>query len=177
MEKNIRKFTSFRNKYDTFYFESFKLNLSDFYIEVNYHYSFDKKIDFNHVLRIKKNEQLKNIIDFKKYEKIIICLGIIEGINYYKMICPKNIKIECMKLNEEENKWWEKLYYKGLGELLYLNGIKVLEDEFVKFSSCENEIDKIKLENVEGNLILVGGGKDSNTSLELLSDEKETRFF
>lgn len=173
MENNIQKFTSFRNKYDTFYFESFKLNLSDFYIEVNYHYSFDKKIDFNHVLRIKKNEQLKNIIDFKKYEKIIICLGIIEGINYYKMICPKNIKIKCMKLNEEENKWWEKLYYKGLGELLYLNGIKVLEDEFVKFLSCETEIDKIKLENVEGNLILVGGGKDSNTSLELLSDEKE----
>ncbi|MCQ2976617.1 MAG: hypothetical protein MJ232_01200 [archaeon] len=173
MNNNIQKFTFLRDNYKNFYFEAVESILSDFYIELKYHYSFDKKIDFRHVLRIKKNSDLKNIIDLEKYKKIILALGIIEGINYYKAVSPENFIVECDELTEDEKRWWEKLFYKGLGEYRYLNGINIDESEFVHFASTGSKIDKVEVSDLKGNLVLVGGGKDSITSLEILNDEKD----
>lgn len=176
-EDNYQKFTNLREEYKTFYFEGIKSNLSDFYLELELLYSFDKKIEFRHILRIKKNSSLKNIIDINdldKYKKEIIGIGIVEGINYYKLCGSKNFVVECDDLSDDEKIWWRKLYYKGLGEYRYLNNIlDIKEEDFIKFSSTGEKVGNVSRETLEGNLVLVGGGKDSNTSLELLSDEKD----
>lgn len=174
MIDNYQKFTNYRNEYKSLYFEGVKSILSDFYIELELHYSLDKKIDFRHILRIKKNSTLKSIIDLKQYEKLIIGLGIVEGINYYKLAAPKNLIIECDELSDEEKLWWRNLYYNGLGEYRYLNNINISEEEFLNVESTGSKVEKTKVENLKGNLILVGGGKDSITSLELLKDEKDS---
>lgn len=167
------KFTEFRKNNKKFTFDAFKANLKDDCLELNYHYVFDEKMDFNHILRVTNINKNNKIVDINNYQKLLICLGIVEGINYYKLMSPEIYKVDLMKLSDEEKNWWSKLFYHGLGEYRYLNNIEISEDEFVKFESSDIEIDKVNVEKLEGNLILVGGGKDSITSLEILSDEKE----
>ena len=177
MIDNYQKFTNYRNEYKSLYFEGVKSILSDFYIELELHYSLDKKIDFRHILRIKKNSTLKSIIDLKQYEKLIIGLGIVEGINYYKLAAPKNLIIECDELSDEEKLWWINLYYNGLGEYRYLNNINISEEEFLNIESTGSKVEKTKLENLKGNLILVGGGKDSITSSKREWQQSPYRFW
>ena len=98
----------------------------------------------------------------------------IELISYYKCCCPKKIVIEAGYLSDYDKSWFKKLFYNGLGEFLYKNNISISEDELFDFEVTGEEI---KLEDVfyqgYGNLIPVGGGKDSVVSLELLKEYKD----
>lgn len=171
MNSNCKIFTNIRNEYKNFIYKSFKCNINDFCYELIYEYQIDDKNQFKHILKIKKNTLFEKGIDINNFNKIISMIGLIEGINYYKIFCCENFIVEVDQLDEYEKKWWRKTYYKGLSELLYLNNIEINEEEFINFKSTGNLIDKVTLNNLNGNLILVGGGKDSITTLELLKDE------
>ncbi len=90
-------------------------------------------------------------------------------ISYVKCTCSKEIEIKCNYINEEQIKFLKKLYYNGLGEFLYVNNIKIAEEDLFNITCLHDkvEIPKTSYEG-NGNLICVGGGKDSCVSLELL---------
>ena len=81
-------------------------------------------------------------------------------------------------IDEKQIQFLEKLYYKGLGEFLYVNGITISQDELFTIECLH---DSVELPEVsykgEGNLICVGGGKDSCVSLELLKHESHNSCF
>jgi hypothetical protein len=117
-------------------------------------------------------------------------LGMVESISYYKPACPRKVRVSCGKLTEEQIKWWRKLYYNGLGEFMYRNGIDVSEEELLSIECVENTDNDIVLPQTKadctshmhderkytGCLVSVGGGKDSVVSLELLKDKKITTY-
>ena len=167
---NQDKFNEYREKYPTFRYKSFEYKLND-KLEIEYHFEIDGLKEFNPILRI----DLKNIN--KKYNKeyleyLIFQIGLIELISYVKCTCSKKIIIEAGYVDESQISFLKKLYFNGLGELLYRNGISTTEDDLFDIS-CTAE-DKV-LPNIEyestGNIICVGGGKDSCVSLELLKYE------
>ena len=106
----------------------------------------------------------------------------VEAISYYKATCSKKFYIKCGYLNDEQSKWFRKLYYLGLGEFRYKNKINCEEEEeFVNFISEGKELDledfnvtmellKDKFENV--NPFLINGKENSYECIEIAGFEK-----
>ena len=91
------------------------------------------------------------------------------------LTCPKKMIVSCGSLDENQIQWFKKLYVNGLGEFFYINGIKHIdEDNFIDII-FENDVKEINNSNKKliGNLIPVGGGKDSNVTMEILSNQKD----
>ncbi len=106
-------------------------------------------------------------------EELIFQLGLAETISYYKINCPKKVRIECGTLTGEQRAWWRKLYYNGLGEFMYRNGIEVSEEELLTIECPSPEEQGVRKPfqdptEYKGFLVPVGGGKDSVVTLETL---------
>lgn len=110
-------------------------------------------------------------------DTLIWQIGIIEAINYWKLACPAQIELSG-QLSAEQQAFWQKLYYQGLGEFIYLNqlhlpevaGTELTVDNLVQFvATAEQVYPKLTVEGA-GTLIPVGGGKDSVVTLEVLRD-------
>lgn len=170
--ENFSKFKEFRKQYPEFIYRSYEYYI-DGDINVTYHFEIPSLIKFNPTMTISKNT-IK--IDYNKemLEYLIFQIGLIELISYVKCTCSKNIIIEAGYIDERQIKFLKKLYYNGLGELLYTNGINVSEEELFNIT-CICKVKQLPIiENItSGNLICVGGGKDSCVSLELLKNEKD----
>jgi hypothetical protein len=111
-------------------------------------------------------------------EGLIFNIGMIELISYWKATCSPIIVIHDYVLDEVQQSWWKKLYYKGLGEFFYQNEIECLLEDFVQFSFVENaksysDLNFKKIEISQKVIVPIGGGKDSVVTLEELKDEKE----
>ncbi len=180
---SLNTYRELTSKYDRFIYESYHVEEWEEKLMLNFQYKivgeFGEPIVFNHRISyalISESESL-DLSKIKELDALIFTIGLVEGINYYKTVCPREFYVHCGRLTKGQKKWWEKLYYHGLGEFIYLNGLadEVGEDNFVHFADDEkipNDFDRISLD-VKGNLIPVGGGKDSVVTLELLSHMKE----
>ena len=116
-------------------------------------------------------------------DNLVFHIGMIELISYWKIACPKKVVIKPFALDEEQIRWWKKLYFNGLGEFFYVNGINTSIDEFMQIESDDLKTsirpERIGVEKsptnkdallYEQTLIPVGGGKDSVVTLELLKN-------
>ena len=104
-------------------------------------------------------------------------MGLVELISYWKCTCSPNVIIEAGGLDEYQINWFKKLYYYGLGEFFYVNGINTSIDEFMSINTSDEKFDLSTIEyNGTGNMIAIGGGKDSVVSLELLKDKDNLCF-
>lgn len=184
---NFSKFNELREKYKTFEYRDFSVKYGDGKCHVTYHFAvpgvseFDPEWEFP----IFVNEEE---IDKELLNRLLFSLGMVETISYYKSICPETVRVMCGILSDEQIKWWKKLYYNGLGEFMYRNGIYVGMDELLSIV-CEPD-DKVLAAHpgtdcrdiihdsgiYDGSLVSVGGGKDSVVSLELLKGEKITTY-
>ncbi|MEI8201491.1 MAG: hypothetical protein WCH34_00650 [Bacteroidota bacterium] len=106
-------------------------------------------------------------------ESIVFHIGMIELISYWKATCSPNILIKPFSLNDEQIAWWKKIYFLGLGEFFYVNGIENGMEDFVTIN-CEGKPLPICQEYTfdEGVIVPIGGGKDSVVTLELLKAGK-----
>ena len=113
----------------------------------------------------------------KVLNELIFQLGMAETISYYKTSCPEKVVVACGTLTPEQKEWWKKLYYNGLGEFLYRNGIEVEKNDLVsieaKTPSERGEEKPFADDTVyHGLLVPVGGGKDSAVTLETLRGQE-----
>lgn len=176
---SLSKYRELTNIYDKFIYESYQVEVNDERLMLNFQYKitseFKEPIIFNHRVSYQLSETSNRSLNLslvKDLDALIFSIGLVESINYYKTICPKSFYVHCGRLTNKQKSWWQKLFYHGLGEFIYLNGLKdvVSEDDFVTFYSDErlpNLFEDLEL-NLKGNLIPVGGGKDSVVTLELL---------
>lgn len=174
----LKIYENLNKKYPKFIYRDFKIEEKEESIEITYQYELNGEeiIPFNHRLTIYKNFTLKSNLDSEVIQNIVFNLGMIEAISYWKLTCSKFFLVMPNNLDEEQINWWQKLYYKGLGEMLYLNKLYdfIKEEEFIKIESIGNK--KFQVNNnllVNGNIIPVGGGKDSIVTLELLKEKKK----
>lgn len=105
--------------------------------------------------------------------EFVFSIGMVELISYWKAACPPLVRVECSCLSEAQKAWWKKLYYHGLGEFFYTNGIAATMDNFMQITSleesdCQKRTITAKKE-LSGCMVPVGGGKDSIVTLHLLS--------
>jgi hypothetical protein len=156
-------YTELREKQPTFIYHSYELG-EDF---LEFHFSIDEyhfypKWEFDKALS-------QGDYSRSKAEKIAFSLGMAELVSYWKCACCPTVEVKCGSLNEWEKNWWKKLYFNGLGEFFYRNGITPDFDSFMTIAAlspdkndCENSTE------LSGVFVPVGGGKDSVVTLELL---------
>ena len=171
-------FNEFRTKYPEFIYNNYSVNeTNDEYI-ISYEFIISDLCSFHPEIKLNKSIIKNDNIDDNLLKYIIFHIGLIEAISYYKSTCSPNIVIKCGYLNEEQISWYKKVLYNGLGELLYKNNISISMEELVNvtvLNDCKVEINTVY--NGVGNLIPVGGGKDSCVTLELLKNEENNSCF
>ncbi len=106
--------------------------------------------------------------DRELINEIAFSLGMAELVSYWKCACPPEVEVLCGGLSEEQKNWWKKLYFNGLGEFFYRNGIQPDFDSFMNISALEYKTISKKQTERSGVLVPIGGGKDSVVSVELL---------
>ena len=162
-----------REKYPTIVYKAYLIEEKKHNITVRYTYTLGE-YTFNPHINIDKKYITNKNIDSTFLEYLFFNYGLVNIINYFKLTCPSEIIIECGYLEEEQTEFFKKLIFNGLSEYFYRNNIDLSYQEFTNFKVTSNKkFDFNITNNFQGNLILVGGGKDSIVSLELLKDEKE----
>lgn len=173
---NQEKFNEFREKYPKFIYHSYTYDMTND-LEISYFFEIPGLVEFHPTLKISKEDiQItpeKEILDY-----LIFQIGLIECISYVKCTCSKTIQVDAGYIDEEQIKFLKKLYYNGLGEFLYVNGISITEEELfdIVCTHSQESLPEVVYEG-DGNLICVGGGKDSCVTLELLKKEKNNTCF
>ncbi len=165
---NQQKFLDFRSGFPVFVFEGFDFRRTTEELAVQFHFSLSGEYKFNPVIRIPDRSFYKRDIPPDQLENIFFQIGLVEMISYWKTACPSRIIIKNYSLSDDQKKWWRKLFYHGLGEFLFLNGIRIEEDELLTFECGTKELEPFRLATDESCIIPVGGGKDSAVSMELL---------
>lgn len=134
----------------------------------------------------------ENIGEDETFLNMVFSLGMVELISYWKITCPGEVIVEPWGLSEEQVKWWKRLYFNGLGEFYYTNGIEENEEDFMEIkalgevwlpesaetaaSSAEAAKGDTSFKKEGGCLVPVGGGKDSSVSLEILKERKDSNY-
>ncbi len=174
---SYEKYKTLSESYPTFIYESYEIEDTKAYLNIVYAYKLlGTEETFHHRIRVHKNFKL----DIKKYqselfENIVFNLGMVEAISYWKATCSQNLIVRPASLNQQQINWWQKLIYNGLGEFMYINGLydHINKDAFVHIINEGQKTFNKESISVSGNLIPVGGGKDSCVSLELLNDTRK----
>ena len=168
------EFNDLREKYSEIIYKSYSIREEFDKLIIEFEFEIKGLEIFNPRIEILKKEFVFNDYDSNIVKNIIFNIGMVELISYFKCTCSKNIIVECGYLNEEQIKWYKKLYFLGLGEFRFINNIKISEEDFINIIAKGNELDfEENINLLSGNIIPVGGGKDSNLTMELLSQFKD----
>ena len=167
-----KKFLELRAKFPYFIFEGFEFQYSSSGLDVVFHFNLSNQFFFNPTLKIPGRSFFIDQPANKKFlTNLIFQIGMVELVSYWKCTCSPSVIIKNHYLTEEQVQWWKKLYFHGLGELFYLNGIETNQKDFMDISSDPGKNDGIfHLSETQGQIIPIGGGKDSVVTLELLSE-------
>ncbi len=168
-------FYSLREQYKEFMYKGFSYEVTEGVYRATFSYEIPGLSEFETVWKFPDagravNETILNRLLFE--------LGMAEAISYWKVTCAPVLRVACGGLTGWQNKWWRKLFYNGLGEFMYINGIEVSEEELLTIV-CEQEAAAGKLADTAsytGCLVPVGGGKDSVVSMEVLRNEAVTIY-
>jgi len=117
-------------------------------------------------------------VDADKLSSILRDLHLILGISYWKVFCPKEIIIP-YSLTEDQVKFWNTVYTKGLGEFFYMN--KIDFHKLIDFGGCQTSnhfasralAGKKARQASAKSLVGIGGGKDSIVMIEMLKKQKK----
>ena len=174
----MSKFEELRKKYPEVIYNDYQIEEKDGQVVITYEFITSLLDSFHPTIRFNKSIIKNNNLDEELLNYIVFHIGLIELISYYKPTCSPKITIKCGYLNKNQIKWFKNLLYHGLEELFYVNNIDVKSDELVTVE-CTNSNKPVFNNSYKGNgnLIPIGGGKDSCVSLEILKNEKNNSCF
>lgn len=168
-ERRMQKFEELREKYPEFWYNRYEIWEGETEIELEFEFEIPGLVQFHPKLKIPKKSLPYRAVGGDFVRNLAFQIGMVELVSYYKATMAPKIVVKCGHLDAWQIEWWKKLYYLGLGELRFVNGIEIGERELVEIE-CEGErIDADAPEGeARGYLIPIGGGKDSIVTLETL---------
>lgn len=166
----MEKFERFRKEAPVFEYKSYTISETDDTVEIDYVFSIPGVADFHPGWSFPRPEGFTVNGDLT-FERLAFSLGMAEAISYWKAVCSPVMRVECGTLNTDQINWWKKLYFLGLGEFFYVNGINTDISSFMDIHcigdfKCTSETERAPL---CGCLVPIGGGKDSALTLETLT--------
>lgn len=182
----MKQYLSLREQYPRFAYRGYDIEENDTCLKITYRFEIPGLSEFAPVWVFPKAEG-----DCHRWSKdrlmqdMIFSLGMVELVSYWKITCPPTVTVEAGWLNQDQIDWWKDLYFNGLGEFFYVNGIKEADpNHFMDIrctaqreERCEDpcadqavnrDFPASGIPASGGVLVPIGGGKDSAVTLELL---------
>ncbi len=171
----MSKFELFRKEYPEFIYHGFSTSCEVDKIKVKYHFEIKGLSEFCPEWTFPNGKNLS--VDDKTVRNLIFSIGMVELVSYWKITCSPLVTVKCGKLKSSQVNWWKKQYFYGLGEFFYRNEIETDFDSFMNIvSEGEEYLPLDEKVSLEGNLISIGGGKDSIVTTELLKGEENSFY-
>jgi hypothetical protein len=169
------KFIQLRKRFPLFVYQSYTFRIEKATLFLKFKFSLSEKYTFEPELEIPARSFYNwKALSPAQMDKLVFHIGMIELISYWKLSCSPQIIVKPFRLNTEQIAFWEKLYFHGLGEFFYLNGIQTSQNDFVTITSeSDRAFSTLNLPLSNKVLVPVGGGKDSVVSLALLRKQFE----
>ncbi|MCL2301304.1 MAG: hypothetical protein FWC27_14270 [Firmicutes bacterium] len=170
----MKQFDSLRAQYGTFHYHDYHILREPGRVALRFDFSIEGLCEFHPVTTIDtRGLPLRNPCGGPIARELVFALGLVELASYWKCACPPTVKIHCGALDAQEIAWWKRLWYHGLGEFFYRNGIGTDFDSFVSVECGDISRERVSGEEfqpAELSLVPVGGGKDSCVTLQLLKE-------
>lgn len=170
--KNQKKYNTFRLTFPEFVYENYHYDVQPDGLHIGFLFKLNDQLQFRPTAFI-PNRHFLNFNQPREWlDLLVFNIGMIELVSYWKCVCPPVVRIKCGSLDDGQIDFWKKLYYNGLGEFFYTNGISATPDDFMRIVGegprlCASEsVLPLQLDN--SYLVPVGGGKDSVVTLEAL---------
>ena len=168
---NRNRFQELRTRHPYFLFKGFRIEDTARSLDLAFEFELSPNIRFTPGISIAKPSEAFVTVPENELENLAFHLGMIELISYWKCACPGEIVIECGHLDEARKAWWKDLFINGLGEFFFINKIDFRDPRLLEFRVRDNpppRIEKRPETDFQGNLIPIGGGKDTVVTLEML---------
>ena len=163
-----------REQYPEFIFESYNIERTATSIRATFIYTLGEH-RFEPVMEVPFSSIRNEYINEEFLDTLIFNFGVMNAINYYKLSLAPTFTIKCGELDDAQKEFFKKLFYNGLGELMFVNNFQIPYDSFMTINApAPAEKKQFYFDDVfSGNLIPVGGGKDSVVTLEALRKWRE----
>ena len=159
-------FEELRIKYPKFIYEDFKVEEIDNELVCTFYFNIPGLTTFTPIMKfpINNKDYDKELVNY-----LVFHIGLVELLSYFKCTCSPDVEIKAGYINQDQINWFKKLYYYGLGEFMYVNNIECSIDNLMNITCTSSRQFSFNTEySGKGNLIAIGGGKDSIVSTELL---------
>lgn len=176
MKDNNERYRELRERYPEFVYEAWHHEVTEEGLKVWFDFRMGDVV-FHPEAVVERRPFLDFGLDKRAMEKMVFDIGMIELISYWKCACPPTVRVKCGSLSEKETAFWKKLYWNGLGEFFYTNGIQETPETFLQVESGKRKVESSADADDDFNfqfsffnsyLVPIGGGKDSVVTLELL---------
>jgi len=176
-EYNLQLYSNLRSKFPVFCYEYFDFQILENRIIMQFLFK-TGNYEFKPNITLKLGRYAISELKKEEMEGLVFHIGMIELISYWKAVCSPVIHIKNYSLTPAQQQWWKKIYWKGLGEFFYQNGIENQQNNFVDFRFDDDAVPLFhfqykKIQNEKKVIVPIGGGKDSVVTLERLRIEKE----
>lgn len=167
----MNKFFTFRSENPVFIYKSYEIVENDDSVDLEFSFSIPGLADFKPGWNFPKPVGVK-VSEDPVFQQLAFNMGMAEAVSYWKAVCSPVFSVECGYLSDEQKQWWKKLWFLGLGEFFYVNGIEISQDEQVDIQcqAAAPEITAVAERELKGCLVPIGGGKDSALTLETLKN-------
>lgn len=158
-----------RRKHPRLVYESYSFKYQETLLTLSFTFRLEPDVIFQPEVILPINKE----IDMDVIRNFVFHLGLIEAISYWKVACPQELVIKAGKLSPKQVAWWHDLFIHGLGEFFYINNIDFNKPDFLNIYVDNNEAPEATIhrsKSANGDLILVGGGKDSGVTLVILKN-------
>ena len=176
MENRTERYYDLRRRYPIFEYAGYEY-VAD---AEGLHLTFDFRmgdVRFRPTALVERRHFLDFDLPREVLDRLVFDIGMVELVSYWKCACPPRVLVSCGSLTEAQTAFWRKLYWHGLGEFFYTNGIAESQDGFLQVESggwkveseaAADENFNFQFSIFNSYLVPVGGGKDSVVTLELL---------
>lgn len=167
------KYDHLQLEYPYFVYEGYHIQHGANAILVEYSFNLAGKFKFEPRFSFGFNAFTNKIPSDALLQNLVFHIGMAEMISYWKACCSPEIIIKPFFLEPNALSWWKQLYFHGLGEFFYTNGITPHFDDFLTFK-CEPDSspEKPSIHLDDSSIVPIGGGKDSVVTLEILRRAK-----
>ena len=173
---NQTKYNTHRQTFPEFVYESYQYDVQSDGLHIVFTFRLGNDILFQPSAFIPSRPFLRFDQPADAMNTLVFNIGLIELVSYWKCACPPKVRILCGTLDPRQSAFWKKIYFNGLGEFFYTNGINATIDDFMEMECLSADASKqssnqaIKQSSNQADyLVPIGGGKDSVVTLELLS--------
>lgn len=135
----------------------------------------NQKFIFSPTLTIKNVNESLDKVDKEIIDNLVFHLGMVEIFTYWKAFCSPVVNVQAGYLDDDQLKFWHKLFVRGMGQYYFENNINFTQADFLTIkTNGDPHAPPLFCPSTDNILVAIGGGKDSAVSLDLVSRNYKT---